>query len=186
MRTGEILRQLSDENDRQKRISDELLNINANMLGRVNGSIRGHLDANSYVLQGQGLFEYKMTFMQSILDRWVIRRFINTMPTNVPSTEPTEICLDRVHMQTEIDGSTKRANLIQSAGGNMGEEFSKLVRIRDFLSRRNQELTDQHIALVNFGLTIDRAIDVVEGRSSLVDDYADVSSDMPSYMDPED
>jgi hypothetical protein len=180
-----VLLCLRDINRTQKQISDETLLINTQVTKMVNNKINAIQDSSFNNL----LPHQKSVAMDQVIENYtnrvVINQFIDSLDMNNPLTEPTEIRLDRVKLENEVETSRRIGNILSHVVGNLGPEHDRLKRIREFLINRNSMLTEQHIDHVNTGLEIEKSIEE-NNRGSLVEDYANTSTEMPSYMDPED
>jgi hypothetical protein len=179
-----VLLCLRDINRTQKQISDDTLIINTQVTKMVNNKINA-IQVSHY---NNLLPHQKAVAMDQVIEnssnREVINQFINSLDINNPITEPTEIRLDRIKLENDVETSRRIGNILSHVVGNLGPEHDRLKRIREFLVNRNSMLTEQHIDHVNTGLELERLIE--NNRGSLVEDYANTSTEMPSYMDPED
>lgn len=174
-----------DINRRQKQISDDTLSINSQVTMMVNNKIN-RLQLNHF----NGLLPHQKDaaineISENLLNKNMINQFINNLDIDDPSTEPTEIRLDRIKLEREVETSTKIGNILTHVVGDLGPDYNRLKRIREHLVNRNRILTEQHIDHVNTGLELDTLIEN-NNRGSLIEDYANPSMEMPSYMDPED
>lgn len=179
-----VLLCLREINSKQKQISDDTLIINTQVTKMVNHKIND-IQVSRF---NELLPHQKAVAMDQVIDNYssraVLNEFINNLDINNPITEPTEIRLDRIKLENDVETSRRVGNLLNQVVGSLGPEHDRLKSIRELLVRRNNILTEQHIDHVNTGLEIDRLIENNSG--SLVADYADTSAEMPSYMDPED
>jgi hypothetical protein len=179
-----VLLCLRDINRKQKEISDDTLIMNSQVTNMVNHKIN-EIQVSYY---NNLLPHQKAVAMDQVVEnfsnRAVLNQFINSLDINNPVTEPTEIRLDRIKLENDVETSRRIGNILSQVVGNLGSEHDRLKRIREFLVSRNSMLTEQHIDHVNTGLELDKLIE--NNRGSLVEDYANTSTEMPSYMDPED
>jgi hypothetical protein len=179
-----VLLCLRDINRTQKQISDDTLIINTQVTRMVNNKINEIQNSSiNHLLPHQ-----RSVAMDQVINNYsnkvVLNQFINSLDINDPLTEPTEIRLDRIKLENDVETSRRIGNILSQVAGNLGPEHDRLKRIREFLVNRNSMLTEQHIDHVNTGLELERLIENNSG--SLVEDYANTSAEMPSYMDPED
>ena len=114
----------------------------------------------------------------------MINGFIDTLDIEDATTEPTEILLDSHKLVNEVETSRGIGRLFEHYVGDMGSEYRRMVKARDFLLARNKMLSEEHIDHVNTGIAIEKLIE--ESKGSLIADFANTSTEMPSYMDPED
>lgn len=177
-----LLRQIVD---RQKNVSSEILYTNYRVTKLVNNKINeiqiGHLNNLSEDKQKAAAVEYATT----LLHNRSINNLVDSLDIDNPTTEPTETRLNRFKLEREIEASNIVENILQEVVRDLGPEYNRLKKVREYLDNRNNQLIEQHIDLVNKGIEIDRLIEKDNG-GSLVEDYADTSAEMPSYMNPED
>ena len=174
-----------DINRKQKQISDELLSVNSQVTRMVNRRI----DVVQYSYCNQ-LLPHQIEVVgneygQSLISKTMINEFINNLDIDDPTTESTEVRLDRIKLEKEVDTTNKAGNILDFVVGDLGPEYNKLKTIRQHLFNRNRMLTEQHIDNVNTGIELDKLIDNNKS-GSLIEDFANPSAEMPSYMDPED
>jgi hypothetical protein len=179
-----VLLCLREINSKQKEISDDTLIINTQVTKKVNNKINEiQVSYFNNLLPHQKAVAMDQE-VKNLNNKSVINQFINSLDTNDPITEPTEIRLDRIKLENDMETSRRIGNILSQVVGNLGPEHDRLKIIREHLVNRNSMLTEQHIDHVNTGLELDRLIE--NNRGSLVEDYANPSAEMPSYMDPDD
>ena len=179
-----VLLCLREINRKQKQISDDTLIINTQVTKMVDNKVNEiHVSHFNNMLPHQQAVAMDQV-VENFSSRAVINQFINSLNINNPVTEPTEIRLDRIKLENDVETSRRIGNILTQVMGDLGPEYNRLKAIREYLVSRNSILTEQHIDHVNTGLELDKLIE--NNRGSLVEDYANTSTEMPSYMDPED
>lgn len=173
-----------DINRKQKEVSDETLSLNTQVVKMVNRKINNIQFNNINNLHPHQRAAVVDELADNATNRAITNDFINSLSTDDPSTEPTEIRLDSHNLEKEVETSRRIGNIISFIVGDLGPEYKRLKTVREHLLSRNRLLTEQHIDHVNTGLEIEKLID--NNKGSLIDTYADTSAEMPSYMDPED
>ena len=181
---GSILESLRVINDDQKRVSDELLTTNSGITKMVNSRI---LEVQAHYFNNLSSNQQQAVIDEISKERYHnagLSDLIELLDINNPVTEPTEIRLDREKLSNSSETTRKIGNLLDLVVGDLGRYYNTLTRSRDYLDSRNALLTEQHIDNINTGIEIDKEIE--KNRGSLIDDYADTSTEMPSYIDPDD
>lgn len=112
-----------------------------------------------------------------------LRAEINKLDFDDAKSEITETLLNRSISDTLIESTKKREDVLGPIVNELGQSYKELVEKRDGLNETGKALVDNHLQLVNKNIEINKSI---ENKGSLVEDYADTSVDMPSYMDPDD
>lgn len=181
-----VLEVLREINQHQKELSDQALSINSDVTKLVNSKID---NININYLPGLAQHFKSELVQEAIAHRSLnegISRRIHELDLDDPNTEVEEIMLDRVKLRSKVDFTRKCGNIIEASEGDLGTEYRKLKVIREWLSVRNQTLTNEHLDNVRAGIQINREIENENNSGSLVDDYADLNLEQPGYMDPED
>lgn len=173
-----------DINRKQKEISSNALDINTNFNTILNNRImsihRSKLDQLPH--------EQKVAVLSELYTNRVYQQQLtqatNTLDIDDPSTELLEMRFDRLKIESKTASSIKVENIIKAVLGDFGPHYNWLKELREQSNDRNRMLIDQHVDNVKAGLELDNLIE--NSRDSLIDDYANTSTEMPSYMDPED
>lgn len=180
-----FLKYLREINRGEKNISDRTLQINSLITARVDSRMAGILVSHFEGLSGPQREAAVREFLSNVNTKKEINEFINSLDIDNPITEPTEIRLDRIKLEKSLQSTERLTNLFESVVGDLGQDYEKLKGAKNFLNGRNEELTEKHVSNINTGIEIDKAISKNEG-GSLIDDYADTSTEMQSYINPED
>jgi len=176
---------LREINEKQKDLSHSTLVFNSKVSNMVNnriGEIQSQYLTSLYPHQRQAVREELIDSRSNIE---TIDGYIESINLNDPSTEVTETRLDRIKYESQVESTKKVGNLLNHIFGNLGSEYNKLTGMRDRLNKAHGKYTELHIDNVNAGLELDKLTEE-NNRGSLVSDYADPNTEMPSYMDPED
>ena len=173
-----------DINQKQKEISNELLNINTSINRAINDRIR-EIQINKI---NQLPPEQKSEVMNELtIDAGysvMIDQATQGLNIDDPTTEPFEMQLGGLKIEQRVITSRKVENIITRTLGDFDSYYNWLKRLRENALDRNKILREQHIDHVKTGIELNKLIENSQG--SLIDDYADTSTEMPSYMDPED
>lgn len=172
-------------NEKQTDLSHSTLLFNSKVSNIVNnriGEIQSQYYTSLYPYQRQAVTRELINSRHNIE---TIDGYIESINLNDPSTEITETRLDRMKYESQVESTKKVGNLLNHIFGNLGSEYNKLTGMRDRLNKAHGKYTELHINNVNAGMEIDKLIEE-NNRGSLVSDYADPNTEMPSYMDPED
>jgi len=172
-------------NQEQKRLSQNTLELNYKIHNEVIkrlSNIQAQYLTDLHPHQKQAVIE---EFLKSKNNRETIDSFIETIDTDDPSSEGTETRLDRIKYESKTETIKMVGNILNHLYGDLGPEYNKLISIRDRLDKGHRKYTELHIDNVNAGMEIDKLIEE-NNKGSLVSDYADPNTEMPSYMDPED
>lgn len=98
-------------------------------------------------------------------------------------SEITETLLNRSITNTYIENTKKWQDVLGPIANELGQNYKELVQKLDGLDETNKTLVDNHLELTNKNIELNKSID---NKGSLLEDFADTSVNMPSYMDPED
>jgi len=176
---------LREFNQKQKGMSQNTLECNYKIHNQVINRISNIQAAYINDLHPHQKRAVLEEFLKSKQNRETIDRFIETIDTDDPSTEGTETRLDRIKYEIKTETSQRVGNILNHIYSDLGPEYNKLISIRDRLDKGHRKYTELHIDNVNAGMEIDKLIEE-NNTGSLVSDYADPNTEMPSYMDPED
>lgn len=182
-----ILKCLQQINDKQKIMSDELLLNSTRVTYVVSNKIDDIHRAHYHTLSSQQRHAAGEEVRDYFMARTLIDIFTESLDIEDATTEPTEMRLNRVNLENKIETSKRIGNMLSFTANDLGPEHKRLFELRENLSMANENLVNKHIDNVNVGIELEKEIKKEENRGgSLIDDYADTSTEMPSYMDPED
>ena len=110
---------------------------------------------------------------------------------NDPHSEPRNMELDKLKSDNRTNFTDYAKTLLAPyIPAGMQEELDRLFGQRDSLKDKQEELRQEHLSNVNKHLELlnEKSDDdsSSERKGSLVDDFADTSTEHPSHMDPED
>lgn len=173
-----------DINQRQKEISNNTLNISDSINNVVNGRIRAIHESKFDQLPPEQKNEVINELQTDAGYTSMISQATRGLNIDDPNTEPLEMGLDGLKLEQKVITSIKIENIIKRTLGDFDPYYNWLTRLRQDGLNRNKMLREQHIENVKAGIELNRLIENSEG--SLIDDFANTSTEMPSYMDPED
>lgn len=175
-----------DINQKEKVKSTNALDLNATIITRTEAQINAESAAalTSCPVEVQRRVHRERARVRDQVSE--IQSEIEELDTADPTTEVQEIALDREKLEVKVGLTSYISNTIQRYVGNMGTNHYRRINARDLLMDRNEALSSEHKKNVEIGVSIEEELDKCEEKKSLIDDYANLDTQMPSYMDPED
>src|SRR4051794_27424565 len=183
-----VLLCLRDINKTQKQISDDTLIMNTQVTKMVNNKINEiQVSYFNNLLPHQKAVAMDQV-VENFSNRAVLNQFINSLDINNPVTEPTEIRLDRIKLENDVETSRRIGNkntikknkkirknkiklendveknrrienIIKKIVRNLGSKNNRLKRNKKILVKKNSILTEKQIENVNTGLELDKLIE---------------------------